>query len=145
MLGACIVTWFVFVVPGEVGVVILMCLLAIVPSAVIAGILYFRGIPQAFAIGCVPPLLLIGCFFLFDGAPWRFGPNDTTAIKLMILVLLLITLGGGAASAGIRWLAAWSLQPNIETKTFPGLPIDLGPPRRQESVTSASRHLNPDS
>ena len=144
MLAACLLTWLFFVLPGEIGVAILMCLLAIVPSAVIAGILYFRGVPQAFAIGCVPPMLFIGCLFLFDGAPWRYGPNDALSLKLMILVWLLITLGGGAASAGIRWLAAWSLQPQIETKTFPGLPIDLGSSRRQDPVTATSRHLTPD-
>ena len=96
MLGACLLTWLFFVLPGEIGVAILMCLLAIVPSAEIAGILYFRGVPQAFAIGCVPPMLFIGCLFLFDGAPWRYGPNDALSLKLMILVWLLITLGGGA-------------------------------------------------
>ena len=154
MLAACLLTWLFFVLPGEVGVVVLMCLLAVVPSAVVAGILYFRGVPQAFAIGCVPPLVLISCLFLFAGGPWRFGPSDTIEMKLMVLIFLLITLGGGAASAGVRWLAAWSRQPQVETKTFAGLPLDLGPtirpvdaplaapPSRQRLSTATN--LNPE-
>jgi hypothetical protein len=128
MLATCLLTWLFFVLPGEVGVAVLMCLFAVVPSAVIAGILYFRGIPQAFAIGCVPPLLVIGCLLIFDGAPWRFGPNDSFEVKFMILICLLVVGSGGAAAAGVRWLAAWSREPRLETKTFPGLPLDLGQP-----------------
>ncbi len=140
MLAVCLLTWLLFVLPGEVGVVVLMCVLAIVPSAVVAGILYFRGVPQAFAIGCVPPILIIAWLLAFEGPPWRFGP-DNMQVKIMTLVLLLITLGGGAASAGIRWLAAWSRQPQIETKTFPGLPLDLGP--AAQPVRPSSK-LNPE-
>jgi hypothetical protein len=125
MLAVCVLTWLFFVLPGEVGIAVLLCLLALVPSAVIAGILYFRGIPQAFAIGCVPPALLVACMMVLDGAPWRF--NDSIQVKIVVLVCLLVILGGGGASAGIRWLAAWSRQPLIQTKTFPGLPPDLGP------------------
>jgi hypothetical protein len=127
MLAACLVTWLLFVLPGEVGVIVLLCLLAVVPSAVVAGVLYFRGLPQAFAIGCVPPMLVIGCILVFDGPPWRFGPGDTIEVKIMLLICLLVTLAGGGASAGIRWLAAWSRQPQIQSRTFPGLPLDLGP------------------
>ena len=126
MLGACLLTWLLFVLPGEIGVAVLMCLLMVIPSAVIAGVLYFRGIPQAFAIGCVPPVLIIVTILMFDGPPWRFGPGDATQLKIMILVGLLIVIAGGAASAGVRWLAAWSRQPQVDAKTFPGLPLDLG-------------------
>ncbi|MCI0357292.1 MAG: hypothetical protein L0211_02260 [Planctomycetaceae bacterium] len=128
MLAACLLTWLFFVLPGEVGVAVLMCLFAVVPSAVIAGILYFRGIPQAFAIGCVPPLMIFTCLLVFDGPPWRFGPSASFEVKFMILVCLLVVAGGGAASASVRWLAAWSRQPQLETKSFPGLPLDLGQP-----------------
>jgi hypothetical protein len=105
MLGVCLLTWLLFVLPGEIGVIVLMCGLTVVPSAVVAGILYFRGYPQAFAIGCVPPVLLIGSILLFEGLPWGYGPNDTIQIKIMILVSLLVVIAGGAASAGIRRLA----------------------------------------
>ncbi len=126
MLAVCLLTWLLFVLPGEVGVVVLMCVLAIVPSAVVAGILYFRGIPQAFSIGCVPPALIVACMLVLDG-PWRYGPNGSIQVKIVVLVCLLVILAGGGAAAGIRWLAAWSRQPQVETKTFPGLPPDLGP------------------
>jgi hypothetical protein len=126
MLGVCLLTWLLFVLPGEIGVAVLMCLLMVIPSAVLAGVLYFRGIPQAFAIGCVPPIVIIVTILIFDGAPWRFGPSNAIQLKISILVGLLIVIAGGAASAGVRWLAAWSRQPLVETKTFPGLPIDLG-------------------
>ena len=150
MLAVCVLTWLFFVLPGEIGIAVLLCLLAVVPSAIIAGILYFRGIPQAFAIGCVPPALIVALMLVFDGAPWRF--NDSIQVKIVVLVCLLVILGGGGASAGIRWLAAWSRQPQIQTKTFPGLPLDMGPAAQptsgpagaSPSRLAASRTLSPE-
>lgn len=131
MLGVCIFTWLFFVLPGEIGFLFLLCGMLIVPSAVIAGILYFRGYPQAFAIGCVPPLLLLGLFVLAEGPRmFRFGGDDLEE-KLAVVVCLAVVLAAGATSAGVRWLAVWSRQPQIETKTFPGLS------RERPATTSA--------
>ncbi len=139
MLGACILTWLFFVLPGEIGFIVLLCGMLIVPSAVLAGILYFRGYPQAFSIGCVPPLLLLGLFMTFEGPRmFRYGPGDDLEDKLAILVCLLVVLAAGAASAGVRWLAVWSQQPAIQTKTFPGMSIERAP------ATTTPRALNPE-
>jgi hypothetical protein len=132
MLGVCVFTWLFFVLPGEIGFIVLLCGMLIVPSAVIAGILYFRGYPQAFAIGCVPPLLLLGLFLLAEGPRmFRFGPGDDLEEKLTIVICLAVVLAAGAASAGVRWLAVWSQQPQIETKMLPGLS------RERPTTTSA--------
>jgi hypothetical protein len=140
MLGACVLTWLFFVLPGEIAIVVMLCLFMVVPSAVLAGILYFRGYPQAFSIGCVPPLLLFGGFLWFVGAPFGpFGRGDETEVKIMILIGLLVVIAAGAASAGVRWLAVWSQQPAIQIKTFPGLPID-----RAQAMTGTPRPLNPE-
>jgi len=122
MFGVCLLTWLLFVLPGEIGVVILVCGSMVVPSAVVAGILYFRGYPQAFAIGCVPPVLLIGGILLFEGPPWRYGPSDTIQMKIMVLVSLLVIFAGGAASAGIRRLAVWSQRQAAEVNPFASRP-----------------------
>ena len=135
MLGVCVLTWLFFVLPGEIGAVILMCVLLVVPSAVLAGILYFRGYPQAFSIGCIPPLVVIGLIVVFEGPPWRFGPGDSTEMKIVFLVCQLVILAGGAASAGVRWLAVWSQQPSIQTKMFPGL--------SRETVQQPSQYPRP--
>ena len=128
MLGACLLTWLFFVLPGGIGVTVLMCLFMVLPSAVIAGILYFRGYPQAFAIGCVPPMIIISLLALGEGFPWRFGPGDATEMKIILLISLLVVMAGGAASAGIRRLAVWSQQPMLETKSFPGLSREVTKP-----------------
>ena len=135
MLGVCIFTWLFFVLPGEIGMIVLMCGMMVVPSAVLAGILYFRGYPQAFAIGCVPPLLLYGMFLVFEGpGPFRLG--DDLEDKLFIVVCLLVVMVAGAASAGIRWLAVWSQLPAPQPKTFPGIPI--------EAPRATPRPMNPE-
>jgi hypothetical protein len=132
MLGGCVLTWIIFVLPGGISTIVLLCLLFVVPSAALAGILYFRGYPQAFAIGCVPPLLLLGAFVLAEGERmFRFGPGDYLEQKLAIAIWLAVVLAAGATSAGVRWLAVWSRQPQIETKTFPGLS------RERPATTSA--------
>lgn len=130
MLGVCIFTWLFFVLPGEIGLLFLLCGMLTVPSAVIAGILYFRGYPQAFAIGCVPPLLLLGLFVLNEG-PRMFRLGGDLEGKVAVVVCFAIVLAAGATSAGVRWLAVWSRQPQIETKTFPGLT------RERPATTSA--------
>jgi hypothetical protein len=138
MLGVCVFTWLFFVLPGEVGAIVLMCLMMIVPSSVLAGVLYFRGYPQAFAIGCVPPMLIIGTTMFFDGLDiLQSRRGDDWEGKLVLLIWMMVILAAGAASAGVRWLAVWSRQPGIETKTFPGLSLE--PPR------TPIRSLTPDS
>jgi hypothetical protein len=146
MLAVCVLTWLLFVLPGEIGVVLLTCLFVMLPSAVIAGILYFRGYPQAFAIGCVPPLLIIGCVFLLEGPPWRFGPGDTVEMKIAILVCNLLVCGGGAAAAGVRRLAVWSQPATDQVRTFPGLPLDVGRPSevRRSAAATSTHPLNPE-
>ena len=128
MLAAAVLTWFLFVLPSEIGVVLVACVFLVIPSAVLAGILYFRGYPQAFCIGCVPPLLILGLVMLFDGPPWRYGPNNAVQIKITLLVSQLVIIGGGTAAAGVRRLAIWSQQSGAQAKTFPGLPLDMGRP-----------------
>lgn len=146
MLAACILSWLFFVLPGEVGFILLLCGMLIIPSAVLAGILYFRGYPQAFAIGCVPPLLLLGLFLLLEGPPmFRFRGGNDLEEKLAISIYFLVVLAAGAASAGVRWLAVWS-QPMEQAKTFPGLPVDVGRPSdMRRSATAPTTHpLNPE-
>jgi hypothetical protein len=128
MLGVCILSWLFFVLPGEIAVVILMGLLMVIPSAILAGILYFRGYPQAFCIGCIPPLVMIGVAVFFGGLGWGFGRGDSIEMKIMLLISQAVVVAGGAASAGVRWLAVWSQQPAIQTKTFPGLSRESAPP-----------------
>ncbi len=129
MLVACILTWLFFVLPGEVGFIVMLCGMLLVPSTVLAGILYFRGYPQAFAIGCVPPMLLLWLFILLEGPRmFRFGPGDDLEDKLALLICLLVVIAAGAASAGVRWLAVRSQQTPLPAKTFPGLPIDRAQP-----------------
>jgi hypothetical protein len=148
MLAACILTWLFFVLPGEIGFMVLLCGMLIVPSAVLAGILYFRGYPQAFAIGCVPPLLFLGAFMWLEGPVFRMRGDDLED-KLAILICLLVVVAAGAASAGVRWLAVWSQQPAGHTKTFPGLSLERAPPAASPAPGSAgaspSRLLTPDS
>jgi len=132
MFGVCLLTWLLFVLPGEIGVVILICGSMVVPSAVVAGILYFRGYPQAFAIGCVPPVLLIGGILLFEGPPWRYGPSDTVQMKIMVLLSLLVIIAGGAASAGIRRLAIWSQQRAAQANPFAREPASSTPSHSAE-------------
>jgi hypothetical protein len=133
MLAVCIFTWLFFVLPGEIGMMVLLGGMLIVPSAVLAGILYFRGYPQAFSIGCVPPVLLYGMFLFIEGPDMRwFRMGDDLEDKLFIVICLLIVMLAGGASAGVRWLAVWSQQPAIGTKTFPGLQIEGPRPARQE-------------
>jgi hypothetical protein len=117
-------------------------MMLVIPSAVLAGILYFRGYPQAFSIGCVPPLLILGIVMLDEGPRW-FGPAGSTETKIVILVHFLIIIAAGTASAGVRWLAIWSQQPLGVAKSFPGLPLDMG--RTARTSTSESRHPTPDS
>ena len=145
MLAVCILTWLFFVLPSEIGFVSLMCGMLIVPSAVLAGILYFRGYPQAFAIGCVPPLLLVGLFLFAEGPRmFRLGGNDLEE-KLAIVICFLIIMAAGAASAGVRRLAIWSQPETAQSKSFPGLPLDLGGPSDERgAVSSAPRPLNRD-
>ena len=141
MLAVCILTWFFFVLPDEISVVMLMGVLLVIPSAVLAGVLYFRGYPQAFAIGCVPPQLVLGVMTLFEGPPlWRLGPRNSIEVKIVFLVYLLVIVAAGAVSAGVRWLAVWSQQPSIQTKSFPGLASHVGQP-----TTPDSRPISPDS
>ena len=154
MLGVCIFTWLFFVLPGEIGLIVLLCGLFLAPSAVVAGILYFRGYPQAFTIGCVPPLLLLGLFLLFEGDDiFRFRRRDQLESKIVILICMLLLLAGGGIAAGIRWLAVWSQQPAVQTKTFPGLSRDLASAPRPAAHGSAgaspshatpARTLNPE-
>ena len=123
MVGVCVFTWLFFVLPGEIGAIVLWSGLFLAPSAVVAGLLYFRGYGQAFAIGCIPPLLMLGWFAMMEGDDiWRRGPGryDFEA-KFAIVMLMLVVMAGGGVAAGVRWLAVWSRQPLIETKTFPGL------------------------
>jgi hypothetical protein len=122
MVGVCVLTWLFFVLPGEIGVVVLWSGLFLAPSAVVSGILYFRGYGQAFAIGCIPPLVMLGWFAMMEGDDlWRRGPGDDLEDKVAIVVLMLVIMAGGGVAAGVRWLAVWSRQPQIESKTFPGL------------------------
>jgi hypothetical protein len=145
MLGVCVLTWFFFVLPGEISAIVLVCLMVIVPSAVVAGLLYFRGYPQAFAIGCVPPILLVSVFLFFEGPRrWRFGPGDDLEGKIAMLICLIVIMAAGATSAGVRWLAVWSQQPGIETKTFPGLARQHDTRSTTEGVPYSARSLNPD-
>src|SRR5688500_3510751 len=96
MLGACVLTWLFLVLPGEIGLMVLLFVLFLAPSAVIAGILYFRGYPQAFTIGCVPPLLLLGVFVIFVGDDiFRFGRSDDLEAKIATLICMLLVLAGG--------------------------------------------------
>ena len=139
MLAACILSWLFFVLPGEIGFILLLCGLLIVPSAVLAGILYFRGYPQAFAIGCVPPLLLLGLFLFAEGPRmFRFGGGNDFEEKLVISICFLVVLAAGAASAGVRWLAIWSQPATAQSKTFPGLPLDVSRPGSERTSTSGA-------
>jgi hypothetical protein len=147
MLAVCILTWLFFVLPSEIGFVFLLCGMLIVPSTVLAGILYFRGYTQAFAIGCVPPLLLLGLFLFAEGPRMlRLGGNDLEE-KLAISICFLIILSAGAASAGVRRLAIWSQPATAQSKTFPGLPLDVGRATSEPASTAraVSHPLNPES
>lgn len=48
-----IATWVLFVLPGEIGGIVMMTLFIIAGSALVAGTIYFRGYSQAFCIGCL--------------------------------------------------------------------------------------------
>ena len=147
MLAACILSWLFFVLPGEIGFILLLCGMLIVPSAVLAGVLYFRGYPQAFAVGCVPPLLLLGLFLFAEGPRmFRLGMGNDLAEKLAISICLLVVLAAGAASAGVRWLAVWSQPTTAQSKTFPGLPLDVGrsSEARHGAATTTTHPLNPE-
>jgi hypothetical protein len=145
MLAVCILTWLFFVLPGEIGFIFLLCGMLIMPSAVLAGILYFRGYPQAFAIGCVPPLLLLGLFILVEGPPrFRFGGGNDLEEKLAISICFLVVMAAGAASAGVRRLAVWAQPETAPSKTFPGLPLDVGRPSegRRSAAATTTHPLN---
>jgi hypothetical protein len=147
MLAACILSWLFFVLPGEIGFIFLLCGALIVPSTVLAGVLYFRGYPQAFAIGCVPPLLLLGLFIFAEGPPMFLfrGGNDLEE-RLIMLIYFLVVLAAGAASAGVRRLAMWAQPETAQSKTFPGLPLDVGrsSEARRSAATTITHPLNPE-
>ena len=121
----------------------------------VSGILYFRGYGQAFAIGCIPPLVMLGWFAMMEGDDiWRRGPGRyDLEDKVAIVMVMLVVMAGGGVAAGVRWLAVWSRQPQVETRTFPGLSRDLTPAPRSTAHGSAgaspsaatpARTLNPE-
>ncbi|MEX2176959.1 MAG: hypothetical protein WD872_21535 [Pirellulaceae bacterium] len=97
-------TWLFFVLEGEVAVVILSMLLAVIPGTVLAGLLYCRGNVRAFFVGCVPPMVILTCGFIFEGPPRMFGRGGDEA-KVFLLVCVAVVLASGAASAAIRYFA----------------------------------------
>jgi len=99
-----VVTWVLFVLPGEIGGIVMLITFMVAGSALVAGTVYFRGYSQAFCIGCLSSYALV-LVALFSG-PWRFGSlNGDIEFKIALSLCMVIVLVSGAVAMGMRYLA----------------------------------------
>jgi len=123
-VAVAVLTWILFVLPGAIGNIVLLAAMVVLTSALVAGIVYFRAYWQAFCIGALPPQVMMFTS-LFYGSFLR--PPADFEFKLALGIFLTVTLLGGLAAAGVRYLAT---RPTISeppapvryAKKFPGVP-----------------------
>jgi hypothetical protein len=109
LLGIAIATWVIFVISGNVGVLVLTILLLIIPGLIAAGIVYFRGYPQAFCIGAGPTqaVMLFMLAPYFTGWPYRYPPPPDLLLKMKVSLVgaLVLVLIAGLGGILIRYLS----------------------------------------
>ena len=133
MLIAAVASWVLFVLPDPAGVLVLGGVLALIPGAIVAGIVYFPGYRQAFCIGAAP----VQVIFLMTSAFWFYVPHlispfqspfnfpwddeSYLVMKFCMLTCLGLTAVAGGLAIWIRYLAlsvavATSAQPSPHDK-----------------------------
>jgi hypothetical protein len=152
-IGAAVLTWILFVLPGVIGNIFLLSIMVIGTSALIAGVIYFRGYWQAFCIGALPPQVLMVTTVFFGISYLRYGPPEDFEFKVILAICLTVTFLSGLAAAGVRYLAT---RPAVATPSgprhavkFPGVsptgenPFSASDATPQSSTTLTSP-LNPE-
>lgn len=137
-VGAAIFTWVIFVLPGEIGGIIIMMAFLVAGSSLVAGTVYLRGYRQAFCIGCLSSHALI-LIVLFSG-PMRYGYSGDFEFKIAFALSMVVELASGAAAMGMRYL---SLRPSPPRPTRPGTHFP-GFPNPQAENHAAELPLTPD-
>jgi hypothetical protein len=130
-------TWILFVLPSEIGIILMLLIMMLVANATLAGVIYFRRYAQAFCIGSLPcHALMLMTFFFGAMGPWGIGPGDQIEFKVGLIVCLLVTFASGFVAMGVRWLALRMQQQDVPkamtalstSQPYVAKPVEYAPP-----------------
>jgi hypothetical protein len=116
---AALLVWVFYVPPQWLGLFLLLLVYCLLPGAVVSGIVYCRGIWQAFFVGMAPWITLTLTSFVFYWfteyqyraipVPWPYNADVDSVfhIKSLLAVPLMIAPLSGLVGVCIRW---WALR-----------------------------------
>ncbi len=116
--GFSVLVWILFVPPEWLGILVLAGIYTL-PAANLAGLLYHRGMWQAFFVGTAPPVVIttwltIGGF----SSPRFFSGSGMQAIQVKLLMIYLLIMIGlcGLVAVAVR---SWARAINEEEREVP--------------------------
>lgn len=126
-LFAALATWVLFVLPGEIGAIVLLMSMGVFTSVLAAGVIYFREYRQAFCIGALVPqgLLVISVPFgqMFP-LQYAFGGGEFQ-FKVGILLSLAMVIVSGLAAVLVRYVALRPPPPAAPKRATPVSSVPL--------------------
>ena len=106
MLAVALASWLLFVLPLDYYIIVMLCVHAIVPAFVVAGIIHFRGYRQTFFIGAAPIMAAVffrlAVHYTFDELDHLFRGVGPQRVMLMV-PFVLSCLSGLLAVLIRRW------------------------------------------
>src|SRR6476660_3640608 len=109
--------WIFYVPPQWLGLLAIYLIYALLPAAIVAGIVFHRGYWQAFFVGMAPwAVLVIFCYTVqafpfvavswpFIGDLWSSDPEQLFVDKALLAASIMLEIASGLVGIGIRWWA----------------------------------------
>ena len=100
-----------FTLPDWVGGIFLLIVLLLAMPAALALLIYGRGKSRAFAVGTMPPLVIIFSYFTGIGGRhmplFDLGPGSSFEAKVLFSIVMIIIVASGFIGQAVRW---WCLR-----------------------------------
>jgi hypothetical protein len=111
-----VLAWALFAPPQWLGLWAIYLVYMLVPSAVVAGIVFQRGYWQAFFVGMAPSVVLVFFWIIsnvfpsyppwpLNESPWTADPDQLLVDKVLHTLALGLAVASGLVGVGIRWWA----------------------------------------